>query len=210
MPQRAERFDFPYYDPKLRVRQPDYKRWQSIKIGMSRIEVIARLGRPLRDPYLSPQPEFSVYGYLQMPLMPHIRTYYFYIQYDEELRVESKADPFGGVFSIDGKPSRPIILAPTPGAEFCHYPRIVDLRWHPVSGKYPMRYEIEIGYGEFGTEDPEFFDEIQETSHPFPYYVTEFSGDSPGRFRVRAINSLGKGKWSEHRHFDFSRGMLRS
>ncbi|HEY3963570.1 MAG TPA: hypothetical protein VGM05_03370, partial [Planctomycetaceae bacterium] len=55
-------FKFPYYNSVLLVHQPDYKRWKSVEIGMGRNEVVALLGRPLRDPYLSPQPTYSVYG----------------------------------------------------------------------------------------------------------------------------------------------------
>jgi hypothetical protein len=198
-------FKFPYYNSVLLVHQPDYKRWKSVEIGMGRNEVVALLGRPLRDPYLSPQPTYSVYGYLQMPMMPHIRTYRFYVRYDDDWRVAGKADPFGGIFSVNGRPSKPLILSPPPRAVFGHYPRIVDIRWHPASGEYPIWYEVEMGHGRPFTSDAgEFHDEICETECPFPYYVTEFGGDQPGRLRVRGVNALGKGAWSDYRYFDFT------
>jgi hypothetical protein len=45
---------FPHYNPALRVHQPDYERWKSVEIAMGRSEAVALLGRPLRDPYVSP------------------------------------------------------------------------------------------------------------------------------------------------------------
>ncbi len=196
---------FPHYNAAYRVHQPDYERWKSVEIGMARSEVVGLLGRPLRDPYVSPQPTYSVYGYLQMPMMPHVRTYRFFVRYDEDGRVAEKGDPFGGVFSIDGKPSKPQVLSPSPGTVFRHFPRILDIRWHPASGEYPIWYEIEMGSGPpFTAEKGEFHDKIIEPECPFPYYVSQFSGDQPGRFRVRGVNARGKGAWSDYRYFDFT------
>jgi hypothetical protein len=202
---RPGRYLFPDYDVPCRTVQPDYVQWQAVSIGMTRNQVIALLGRPLRDPYSAPNPRkqdaYYYYGYLQLPMMPHVRTYRFYVGFDDLGQVFTKADPFGGIFSPDGIPSQPMIFTPQEGAIFFHYPWVVDMRWNPVSGKYPIHYEVEIGEslsmaGPFSTR-------IIDDELPFPYLVMNHRGPQPGRFRVRGWNKLGVGEWSEYRHFDF-------
>lgn len=206
MRRRSGSFTFPHYKVPRRVKQPDYAKWKAVDIGMTREEVINLLGRPRRDPYSSPNPRkedtYYYYGYLELPMMPHVRTYQFYVGFNSQGRVFTKADPFGGVFSPDGIPSKPMIFTPPSEASFGHYPRIVDMRWHPVSGQYPIWYEVEIGHGR--EMDGPFTDQVIESELPFPYFVATFVGDQPGRFRVRGQNALGVGEWSEYRYFDFT------
>jgi hypothetical protein len=37
-----------------------------------------------------------------------------------------------------------------------------------------------------------------------PYDAYAFGGRQPGRWRVRARNSVGESQWSEYRHFEFT------
>ncbi|MCI0638549.1 MAG: outer membrane protein assembly factor BamE [Gemmataceae bacterium] len=187
----------------LEALQPDYRRWQAVQIGMTREEVSALLGPPQPDSSHGPKETYSTYGHLQFPLMPHPRAYVFILGFDEKGCVFTKSDPFGGVFSTDGRPSKPKIFTPPEGAIFSHFPRIVDMRWYPASGKYPIVYEIEVGHGL--EMDGPFSSQVIETECPIPYYVAScFGGDQPGRFRVRGRNKIGIGEWSEYRHFDFT------
>jgi hypothetical protein len=206
MRRRSSRFTFPHYEAECRALQPDYARWQAVAIGMTRDEVIELLGQPLSDEYTFPRPSrrdpYYCYGYLELPMMPHVRTYRFSVGFDDRGRVFTKIDPFGGVFSPDGVPSKPKIFTPPEGARFGHYPRVVDMRWYPVSGHYPIRYEVEMGCA-LEMAGP-FNDRILESELPFPYYVATFVADMPGRFRVRGRNARGLGEWSEYGYFDFS------
>jgi hypothetical protein len=203
---RSGSFVFPHYDVPSRTVQPDYAKWQSVVLGMTRDQVIALLGRPLKDPYSAPKPRkadpYYHYGYLQMPMMPYVRTYRFYVGFNDQGMVFTKADPFGGIFSSDGKPSKPRIFTPPDGSVFRHYPWVLDMRWNPVSGKYPMRYEVEFG-ASLDMAGP-FSSQVLESELPFPYCVMNHCGPQPGRFRVRGRNKLGVGEWSDYCYFDFS------
>jgi hypothetical protein len=202
MPRRPRYTRFPHFDVTLRAVQPDYARWQAVQIGMTRAEVAALLWGPRCENLHNPTQTYSTYGYLQLPLLPLSRTYSFVLGFDEHGRVFTKTDPFGGVFSVDGLPSQPRIIIPPARAVFSHYPRLVDMRWFPASGKYPMRYDVEIGWSL--EMDGPFTDQVIESELAFPYYVARFGGDQPGRFRVRGQNALGVGVWSEYRYFDFT------
>jgi hypothetical protein len=201
---------FPHYrQPRPRDRQPDYKQWRKVAFGMSRQEVVALLGRPLRDRYMASGDDYWSFGYLELPMTPHVRTYYFLIGFDDNGRVWYKEDPFGGVFSSDGLPSKPLIFTPAQDARFTHHPRLVDMRWQPVSGVYPMHYEVEVG---FAAKHPDgkwdYSATVFEENLPFPYYVHDHGGDNPGRFRIRGVNKLGKGPWSDYRRFQFDTSAL--
>jgi hypothetical protein len=186
----------------VRAVQPDYQQWQAVQIGMTRAQVVGLLGRPRCEQFSFPTETYSTYGYLQLPFLPFPRAYSFVLGFDEEDRVFTKSDPFGGVFSPDGRPSKPKIFTPPDRAAFSHYPRLVDMRWYPASGRYPMRYELELGVGR-EWEGP-YCDHVIESELVAPYHVVSFVADGPGRFRVRGKNALGVGEWSEHRYFDFT------
>jgi hypothetical protein len=190
------------FDTRLEVIQPDYQCWQAVRIGMAREEVMALLGPPQRDSPIGPPETYSTYGHLLFPLMPHPHTYSFIVGFDDQDRVFTKSDPFGGILSLDGTPSKPKIIGPPEGAVFRHYPRVVDMRWQPVSGVYPIRYEVELGTALEMTAP--FTDRVIESELPLPYYVVEAPGDQPARFRVRGRNARGVGEWSDFRYFDFS------
>jgi hypothetical protein len=113
-------------------------------------------------------------------------------------KVFGKDDPFNGVFSTDGKPTIPVLIYPRNGQVFDHYPRIVDFRWYPSSGKYPMRYEVQA-------MGKEWSDQGQGTKNytyrvAEPHYVRSLGGAGDWRWRVKAVNDLGESEWSEFWH----------
>ena len=121
----------------------------------------------------------------------------------------TKIDPFSGRFSVDGTPSQPELIIPADGQVFSHYPRVLDIRWHPVSGVYPVTYSVELGWFPFPTLDgapseTEFHNELVATELVGPYFVQTFVGASPGRVRVKAHNERGESQWSAYRHFRFT------
>jgi hypothetical protein len=182
--------------------QPDYESWAAVQIGMRREEVVALLGPPLEDPYRADAN--CAYGHLQMPMVPHRRTYVFLIGYDENEQVFSKIDPFMGKLSLDGTPSKPEIITPVSGTAFSHYPRVLDCRWYPSSGEYPITYTIEESCS--SPLEPElFYNTVEHPAEiPAPFYMFAFGGSQPGRIRVKARNRLGESAWSDYCYFDFT------
>jgi len=201
------RYTFPHHTPKPGFVQPDYARWEAVQIGMERDAVIELLGPPRDDEFRGGKARLDdphyLYGYLQMPMLPHPRTYAFSIGFDERGKVFSKVDPFNGRFSEDGSPTIPEIFSPPDRVTFSHYPRILDLRWNPSSGAYPMTYTVELGWAEPPNPDC-FHDEVIESDLQFPFFTTTFGGAQPGRFRVRARNEVGESGWSVPRCFTFT------
>ncbi len=201
------KYTFPHFTSKPEYIQPDYKKWMAVEIGMSRDEVITLLGSPLDDEYHGGKAHFDdsyySYGYLQMPMLPHPRTYTFLIGFDANNKVAIKSDPFNGRFSADGVPTAPELIIPQNQTIFSHYPRIIDIRWYPSSGIYPLTYIVELGVGlPFG--DTKFNDEEIESDLPIPFFITTFVGAQPGRFRVKAKNQIGESGWSEYCYFEFT------
>lgn len=201
------RFTFPHFTPKPEYVQPDYEKWAAVQIGMSRDQVVAHLGPPLDDKYSGaksrPTDPYYSYGYLQMPMVPHPRTYRFLIGFDDNGKVVAKIDPFNGTLSADGTPTSPEIVIPADRMVFSHYPRILDCRWSPSSGDYPMTYTFELGVGEpFGPE--QFHNEVIETDLAVPFFMTTFVGAQLGRFRIKAKNKFGESDWSDYRYFSFT------
>lgn len=201
------RFTFPQSTPKPEFVQPDYQQWAAVKVGMTRDEVVAILGPPHADKFRGGKPRredpYYSYGYLQMPMVPHPRTYSFLVGFDESGVVFTKMDPFNGRLSVDGVPTVPSLITPIDHSVFDHYPRIIDMRWYPVSGQYPVRYSISIG-----TSDPNGKcwgpEEEIESEVAFPFFMMEFVGAQPGRIRVKATNDIGESEWSEYRYFRFT------
>jgi hypothetical protein len=114
-------------------------------------------------------------------------------------RVVGIEDPFGGIFSTNGLPPKPVPIIPRDGAQFDHNPRILDLRWYAASGWYPMQYELEVG------ADAENVGQPQTYSVGQPCAMVCVSAAGKGKWRVRAKNDLGVGPWSDYYYFDFRR-----
>ena len=203
-------YRYPDHVPTLRCIQPDYAAWLSIQKGMTRAEVFRILGEPPReildlheqDIHKTPYVRF---GYLDLPLIPHRYTYDFVIGFDGNDRVWLKADPFNGRFSLDGIPLEPLLITPLADSKFTHYPRLLDVRWFPCSGMYPMTYCVQVGHADpYAPQPKEYSAEIIATDLQAPFFVFSFVGSQPGRVRVKAKNALGESPWSEARAFDFS------
>ncbi len=166
------RYTFPHFHAEPEFVQPNYAKWNSVKVGMSRDEVVERLGPPLDDEYhggkVSASDPYCSYGYLQMPMLPHPRTYEFVIGFDLDDKVFMKIDPFNERFSTDGLPTAPEIIIPTERIVFSHYPRILDCRWFPSSGVYPITYTVECGFSE-SFESKDFTDDEIESGLEIPF-----------------------------------------
>jgi len=205
------RYKFPHYTPVPQFVQPDYSQWNDVTKGMSRDEVIDLLGLPLNDYFRGGKWKYShthyCYGYLQMPMLPHPRTYNFLIYFDNGGKVRNKEDPFNHKLSMDGAPTIPEIIIPQNNITFSHYPRIIDIRWYPSSGVYPMNYIVEMGNQYM--IDPEtpgqFQDEVIEDNLSVPFYMDTFCGAQPGRIRIKAKNKMGESDWSGYCNFRFTR-----
>jgi len=145
------------------------------------------------------------YGYLTPKSVVFSRPPSFRIWFQRG-KVFQLEDPFNGVFSKDGRPTVPQPLWPEESPPYTHYPRWLDLRWYPASGQYPMNYEVEIGELHFdGNPDLPGGWNTKVLRSDIPYLAAEAEGAGRGRWRVRAINALGIGEWSDYREFSFSR-----
>lgn len=140
------------------------------------------------------------------------RQVYLFNVYFINGKVDEVWDPFSGEFSVDGVPTTPRLIYPAKDESFSHYPRVMDFRWQPSSGKYPMQYEIEVEWGQnmviVGSEEKQervdwYLEERTRTE--VPHWHLSWVGANEGRWRVKAINHLGESEWSEYRHFKSSR-----
>jgi len=113
-------------------------------------------------------------------------------------------DAFGGVFSKDGKPTTPKLIVPFDKQVFNHFPAFMDFRWTIASGKYPMKYEVQVDSKYWHVDDrlSDVWDTFVHTTES-PYLLDTFGDAGEVRWRVRAVNSLGAGEWSEFRRFHF-------
>ncbi|MDD3679767.1 MAG: hypothetical protein PHX72_02855, partial [Candidatus Shapirobacteria bacterium] len=68
--------------------------------------------------------------------------------------MDGKEDPFQGRFSTNGIPTTPVLIYPHTNTVFTHYPRVVDFRWYPASGEYPVEYQLEAGSVSVFTFEP--------------------------------------------------------
>lgn len=183
--------------------QPDYSKWESVKVGMTEDEVKKILGNPIEDPN-----SFGlIYGRIKFdsPSMPDSFDFLVLIN---EGKVLQMGHPFGGDLSRDGKPTTPVLIYPRDRAKFDHFPRFVDLRWQPSSGKYPIEYAIEIQSGQYEVRKAEknavlVYHNADDLVSELPYAAFSFGGKNPGRWRVRAKNELGESEWSDWRLFAF-------
>jgi hypothetical protein len=202
------RFTFPHFEMKPKAVQPDYEKWQAVHEGMTREEVIGLLDEPRTDDFLAANSPVLCYGFIQLPFVHHPRTYCFYV-WLQHGRVTGKVDPFNGNFSSDGLPTKPELIVPQEMQVFSHHPHVIDIRWFPVSGNYPITYMVQMGSFPFPQLDgaPLGFDRIDgiyASDLIGPYVVTDFGSAGPRRIRVRARNELGASEWSDYRMFHFT------
>ena len=170
---------------------------------MSFAEVTSLLGNPPEDPRRRPpkQVENSCfhYGWLDLPSVPHPRAYSFDLYFDSDARLLLIQNPFGDAVSDQGIPTKPILISPKNCSKFKHYPRIINLRWAPPAGDYPMQFEIQVDHGD---HDGNFFEDRPYDGGDGLYHCFSFVGAQPGRVRVRAVNERGIGPWSDYRYFE--------
>lgn len=203
--------------------QYEYKRLfqEYIELGLSADEAQAHaqerieINRQEGIHYL----EGRTYGWLKIG-DGNLFWQYFTVSF-ENRQVFDFSDPFGGGQSIlghkiearlssDGRPTIPRLLTPYDNAEFTHSPPILDFRWLPSCGEYPLEYVVELT-----TSDAEI-DEASNTAtlvwlddRPLSRQVTSphLALNAPGggryRWRVKAKNRLGESDWSEYREFEF-------
>src|SRR5262245_59845851 len=99
--------------------QPDYAKWESVKVGMTEEELKTLLGNPVANAGDSPG---LIFGRLKFasPSMPE--TFDFYVLIHDG-KVQEKGQPFGGDLSKNGKPTTPVLIYPQDRSKFDHYPR---------------------------------------------------------------------------------------
>lgn len=204
----------PVVDTRRSFVQPNHFRWGLVQLGMSQRTVIKLLGDPLgRDepseklkavaPLLGntdvPATLVSrwTYGWLdfQAPSVPYI--YYYKIEFDlKNDKVVGIADPFEDGITTHGRPSIPRLVSPQQTAVFaCDFPHLLDLRWQPPSGEYPMTFEVEVERTWIGRSTHEV---------SIPHHTIAHRGMNPGSWRVRAKNHHGTSNWSEFRTFRYA------
>jgi hypothetical protein len=159
------------------------------------------------------------YGHLKF-LSNDLFWRHFAVSFVEDY-LDGFEDPFGGDvsdfgfsnsrnLSHDGRPTVPRLMTPYPNAKFTHEPFVLDFRWLPVCGEYPIEYELEVTAG-----NDIYRDEIGATKrewHVDPFidrsrmtHIARLApGSNPCRWRARAKNRLGTSDWSEYREFQFS------
>ncbi len=108
--------------------------------------------------------------------------------------------PFGDSVSLTGIPTIPTIIWPCSRDVFAHYPRLIDVRWHPSHGVYPISYELELQHED---RHGAFFTNAPYTGVRSLVHTINFPGCQRGRIRVRACNDLGKSEWSEVVEIEF-------
>lgn len=199
--------------------QPDYAAWAQIQENMTEADVLHLLGEPIerrKPPEKGPFDDGSVirvyswvYGRIDFKSSSVPWPDEFCVMFGNG-RVLEKDNPFDAPLSTDGKPSVPRLIYPLPHATYQHYPRYLDLRWQPSSGQYPMHYLVErqTGNDVFVERDGATVKERQwyqamSFRVDIPYLLILFGGKNAGRWRVKAVNTLGESDWSEYRDFKF-------
>jgi len=181
--------------------QPDYYKWKSIKPGMLKEQIRQLIGKP----DLIEGDEKSLHVWRKAVLVPVsdvIPVPYSFELHFSGNKLVSKSDPFNGRFSIQTRPTSPLLITPLDGQVFKHYPRIMDFRWYPVSGEYPMSYIVEVGIKNMYSN--EWLAHQRLTC--IPYLNIDFAATNRGRWRVRAVNKHGMSDWSAYRYFEFRDG----
>ena len=186
--------------------QPDYAAWQRIRKGDSASQVIQLLGKPkIRLPHKitgadSTPSQIWIYGCVT-PNTTSTPFMFFRLDFKEG-HVSKIVTPFGNApLSKDGKPSIPQVITPRNGFK-TPYPGIVDFRWFPSSGKYPMRYVLQIDTPTYnGKWNTRIFGD-RSSPITLPYFMR--SGLNEFRWRLKAVNELGESSWTS---FLYSSGL---
>ncbi|MCY3019004.1 MAG: hypothetical protein NTW87_08250 [Planctomycetota bacterium] len=174
---------------------PSLDKWQTIAKGTSEEEVRKILGAPLEE-WNANGVRFLTYGRIRFSSDSLPDAYEFTITITDGI-VRNVYDPHLGHLSKDGLPTIPSLIAPNNKSQFDYYPRLLDLRWVPSSGEYPIEYSIEVEYSNGGQEY-----RLEKTySSDIPYLAISFVAKGFGRWRVRSKNRLGNSDWSDWSYF---------
>jgi hypothetical protein len=190
---------------------PDAHLWAKLIPGMSESEVLKILGEPLEKEL--PQEDQNEnhrrlyrWSYGRLPINdPRIPGDYQYALFFHRSRLDFKDQPFDAndvtVFHSP-KPSIPWIIYPNNSMQFRHYPRIIDCRWQPSIGEYPMAYQIEIaGIREY--DDGNEYNLYVEARVDLPYFCAMMPGKQNYQWRVKAVNEYGESEWTLYTKFNF-------
>ena len=193
-------------DGKAMFSQKDYEKWLSLEEGADEEDVIKLLGQPSAKSDGYDRTGEVDYLWHYSPLMPKSIAFPEPITFSiwfHRGKIRSVQNPFNGQVSKDGTPTKPELLWPVDPPVYKHYPRLMDLRWYPVAGNYPVKYEIQLAalVGEDPAEVNWHVD--REMKSDIPYVAAQFVGAQPGRWRVRAINDKGTSEWSDYAEFLF-------
>ncbi len=187
--------------------QPNYNKWNKIKKGMSYSDVVKILGKPIEKPLGNPDidsPYYgleAIYGIVVKKSKVIPENLCFEILFLGG-KVDKKVNPFNcPVLSKNGIPTVPKMIYPLNNTTFSedHFPQIVDFRFFPASGEYPMGYLLEVDSYNI------FFEKWNPIlwSSSIPYFAVSLNGGHIYRWRIKAVNKLGESHWSKYRYFNF-------
>ncbi|MBM3565067.1 MAG: hypothetical protein FJX42_03015 [Alphaproteobacteria bacterium] len=189
--------------PELRAQASEFSldKWKQLRPGMTEADVVRTLGQP--DDQFREGWRVLVYGIIVPKGEVFPRPLGYWVWLDNKNIARSFGTPFGGEAPRSGSPAVPKIFLPANNTQFSHYPRILDIRWHPVTGTYPVSYELEYEAGSKEANGMQWYRKVS-FSTPTPHLSIQHVGAQPGRIRVRSKNTVGVSSWSEFAVFEFS------
>lgn len=148
-----------------------------------------------------------VYGKVEFDAaeMPH--PFHFTLLHSDGVVIEKKT-PFLAALIPSGEASTPVLISPVFNARIFPGQEIVDLRWAPSCGVYPMHYEVQVQKF-LGHDDSSWSERQDETNYQSIATFDDLTAPHasvtlhPGlnRWRIRAKNELGMSEWSEWREY---------
>jgi hypothetical protein len=186
---------------KIEASEFNLDNWKQLRSGMSEADVVRTLGPP--DDQFREGLRVLVYGTIVPKGETFPRPLGYWVWLDNNNMVRSFEAPFGREAPRLGEPSVPIIFLPTNNARFSFYPRTLDIRWHPVTGTYPVSYEVQYESGDRTATGTQWVPTDSFVTS-IPYIAIQHRGGQPGRIRVRSKNARGMSPWSEFVVFEFS------
>lgn len=196
---------------------PQLNSWLDVVPGMTETEVRGILGEPLTSetPMAGIDPDvvrLYRWSYGRLPIdSPLVPAEFQFNLYFHEGRVREIEEPFERnslALPRWPAPSVPRPISPESGHVLRHYPRIVDFRWLPSVGEYPVSYQIEVAMEEPSLldgaptehDDKKYFGDrryvVVSSCADVPYFCTELPGKQHYAWRVKAVNQHGESDWS--------------
>lgn len=200
-------------------RFPDPIAWVKVRPGMSEEDVLKLLGEPIKKESPRENTEENqiwlyrwCYGHLPIDVA-HVPAHFEFELLLHRGKVCLTVQPFevnDPTVLLGPRPSLPRMIYPQEGQTFVHYPRIVDFRWQPSVGDYPISYEVEIQAVESADDSSAPMDvewrQPLSTRVDIPYLSTELPGTTRYRWRVKARNRYGESEWTGFATFTFRDG----